>query len=162
MQFEYTTKEGCYNAVLHSGSNLKHVPMKFMDPMICELAVTGFHGSGQAIRYVPNHFQNIVIILKAMGKYKYAYQFIDPFFKVNRNLSYIAAKQDKENLKYIPDEHSDIRKCFEFIHKVSGYNAYQIMEVSGVVFTEKMYYKIIRDVYHDFLEITSNPVADII
>jgi hypothetical protein len=162
MEFDYSTKENCYNAVLQSGSNLKHVPMKYIDSKICELAVTGFHGSGQAIRYIPNYFQNIVIILKAMGKYKHAYQFIDPFFKINRNLSYIAAKQDKENLKYIPDEHSDIRKCFEFIHKVSGYNAYQIMETSGIVCTESMYYKIIRDVYHDFLEVTSNPIADII
>jgi hypothetical protein len=162
MEFEYDTKEHCYNAVSHSGSNLKHVPMKFMDSKICELAVTGFNGSGQAIRYIPSHFQNIVIILKAMGKYKHAYQFIDPFFKVNRNLSYIAAKQDKGNLKYIPDEHSDIRKCFEFIHQMSRYDAYQIMEVSGITLTENMYYKIIRDVYHDFQEISSNPVADII
>ena len=162
MEFDYDTKEGCYNAVLNSGSNLKHVPMKFMDSKICELAVTGFHGSGQAIRYIPSHFQNIVIILKAMGKYKHAYQYIDPLFQVIRNLSYIAAKQDVGNLKYIPDENSDIRKCFEFIHKVSQYSAYQLMETSGIVCTEDNYYKIIRDVYHDFLEVTSNPVVDII
>jgi hypothetical protein len=159
MQFDYTTKENCYNAVLHSGLNLKHVPLKFMDSKICELAVDS---SGQAIRYVPNHFQNLKIILKAMSKYKNAYQHIDQFFKLNRNLAYIAAKQDKENLKFIPEENQDIKNCFEFISQNQMYNGNQILQFFGKHATETMFYKIIRDVIHDFREVSNNPIESII